>query len=277
MKISSEDVALYYKLMWPLQFYVNQKLNIFPDVASVEAYVKDYEYEDKLPVRDALYEHIELIDAFVDENPAHLTEAELAIVQSWKNFVAGDFHIERFLKKGAILIRSNDPPQVYLVLGLMDSLEEMLGYYYRPPIMIKTVLLPFRGQIIYDGLIQTYNIFFGGGIKGRLKETYMAAKQNQRIIETLDPVLQAKQQEKTRRKPARDWRPEVDELVRVVNKLKGGKVPIQSEAFRLLKASAFLAQAVAHNPDDLDALWKLDNRVFRALRQLEAALNRAEM
>jgi hypothetical protein len=67
--------------------------------------------------------------------------------------------------------------------------------------------------------------FFGGGIKGNLKEIYMAAKQNQRIIETLDPDLYAQQQEKARRKPTRDWRPEVDELVEMANKLKGGKIP----------------------------------------------------
>jgi hypothetical protein len=143
--------------------------------------------------------------------------------------------------------------------------------------MTKTVLLPFKDRIIFDGLVQTYNIFFGGGIKGSLKETYMAAKQNRRIIQTLDPILQAQQQEKARRKPTRDWRPEVDELVKATNKLKGGKVPIQNEAFRLLKTSALLAQAVVHNPDDLDALWKLNNRAARALRQLESALDRAEM
>lgn len=276
MKLLPDDVAFFYKLMWPLQFYVNQKLNILADVDSVEAYANDYTYEDKLPVRDALYENIELIDAFIAGNPAKLTDEELAIVGSWKNYVAGDFYIERYLKRGAILIRAGEPPQVYVVLGLTDSLEDLFQYYHLPPILVKTVLLPFKGHIIYDGLFQTYSIFFGGGIKGDLKETYMAAKQNQRIIETFDPVLQAQQHEKAF-KPTRDWGPEVDELVNAAKKLKGGKVPIQTEAFSLLKASALLAQAVVHNPDDLDALWKLGSRVNGALRKLETALHRAEM
>jgi hypothetical protein len=263
--------------MWPLQFYVNQKLNILADVDSVEAYATYYAYEDKLPVRDALYENIELIDAFIAENPAKLTDEELAIVGSGKNYVAGDFYIERYLKKGAILIHAGEPPQVYVVLGLTDSLKDMFEYYHRPPILVRTVLLPFKGHIIYDGLFQTYSIFFGGGIKGDLKETYMAAKQNQRIIETFDPVLQAQQHEKALRKPTRDWGPEVDELINAVKKLKGEKVPIQTEAFSLLKASALLTQAVVHKPDDLDALWKLGSRVNRTLRKLETALHRAEM
>ncbi len=277
MKLSPNDVDLFYKLMWPLQFYVNRKLDIFPNVDSIDEYADDLAYEDKLPVRNALYEHVEYIDSFVDENPAELTQDELAIVKSWKNFVAGDFYIERFLKAGAILINSTDPPKVYLVWGLINSLEEVLGYYNRPPIMTKMVLLPFKDRIIFDGLVQTYSIFFGGGIKGSLKETYMAAKQNRSIIQTLDPLLQAQQQEKAQRKPTRDWRPEIDELVKAANRLKGGGVPIQSEAFRLLKAATLLAQAVVHNPDDLVALCKLDNRVDKALLQLEKALNRAEM
>jgi hypothetical protein len=277
MKLSPADVMLFYKLMWPLQFYVNRKLNILPDVDSVEVYVKDYDFEAKLPVRNALYEKAELIEAFVDENPAQLSDEELTIVGSWKNFVAGDFYIERFLKQGAIFISRGEPSRVYLVLGLTDSLEEKFQYYQRPPILVKTVLLPFKGQIIYDGLFQTYSIFFGGGIKGDLKEIYMAAKQNQRIIATLEPDRQAKAPEKARPKPSADWRPEVDELVKAANKLKGGQLPIQSEAFSLLKASALLAQAVTHDPEDLSSLWKLSKRVNSALRKLEAALYRAEM
>jgi hypothetical protein len=41
----------------------------------------------------------------------------LAIVQSWKRFVAGEFYIVRFLKKGTIFVDSSDPPQAYAVLA----------------------------------------------------------------------------------------------------------------------------------------------------------------
>jgi hypothetical protein len=36
--------------------------------------------------------------------------------------------------------------------------------------MVKAVLLPFNGQIVYDGLFQSRNIIFGGGIKSDLKQ-----------------------------------------------------------------------------------------------------------
>jgi hypothetical protein len=46
-------------------------------------------------IRSALYEHIELIDAFVRENPQGFSPDELAIVESWKHFVHGRFYVFR--------------------------------------------------------------------------------------------------------------------------------------------------------------------------------------
>ena len=51
---------------------------------------------------------------------------------------------------------------------------------------------------------------------------------------------------------------------------------MQSPAFSVLKASARLAQAAVHDPDDLDALWEMGQRVQKALRRLETVLDRAE-
>ena len=272
MKLPPEDVNLFYKLMWPLQFYVNQQRRILPRMSSIEEYIASPQ-QDKMQVRDALYENIGLLDAFVAENPAHLAADELAIVQSWKRFVAGSFYIVRFLKKASILVDSSSPPQVYAVLGLTDSLQDIF-YHRKPPIWVETVLLPFKGKIVYDGMLNVYNIYFGSGIRGNMKEIYMAAKQNRRIIETLEPERQKKKP--APRKPPRDWQPVVDELVKTAEKLKGGQQPVQSPAFSVLKASARLAQATVHDPDDLAALWKMVGSVERALQRLETVLDRAE-
>ena len=146
-------------------------------------------------------------------------------------------------------------------------------FYERPlPIMALAVLLPFKGKIIYDGMLSPYNVHFGGGIRSGLKEEYMAAKQNDRIITTLEPEMKKPPRVK---KPARDWRPVVDDLVKTTEKLKGGPA-VQSSALSLLRASARLAQAATHNPDDVDELWKLERQVRRALSRLQTVLNRAE-
>jgi hypothetical protein len=51
-----------------------------------------------------------------------------------------------------------------------------------------------------------------------------AAKQNRRIIETLEPERQPPKKKRAPRKPPPDWRPMVDELVKTAQKLKGGAV-----------------------------------------------------
>ena len=147
------------------------------------------------------------------------------ILQSWKHCVNGQFFIERHLKSGSVLIgrpetadtadngnngnnRNKDNrsvisaakkeddhndhdnygnhDSVFLVCGLNSSIEEMFPSDYFPlPIIVKATLLPFKGRIITDGLVQRYNIFSGGGVKKMLRETYSEAKRNGRIITNL--------------------------------------------------------------------------------------------
>lgn len=270
MKLSTEDTSLFYKLMWGLQFYVNRQLQILPGVDSAEAYAA-LPTADRIQVRDALWKNPDLIDAYVAENPDRLSAEELGIVRKWKGFVSGTFQIFRYLKKHTIFILDDD--RVYGVLGLYDSIEDALGGR-RPPVMAQGVLLSFKGQIVYDGILQSYNIHFGRGIRSGLNEVYMAAKQNKRIITTLEPE-RVKRSRQRRAKPAKDWGPMVDDLVQTTGRMKGGPA-VQSAAFSLLRASAQLARAAVHAPGDLDALWDLERKARTALSRLRTVLDRAE-
>jgi hypothetical protein len=87
-----------------------------------------------------------------------------------------------------------DPKKAYGVLGLADPLDKIIGPFL--PRMMTTVLLPFKGKIIYDGLLLVHNISFGGGIKRSLNEEYREAKEAFGIITSLDGQLAA-----TREKP----------------------------------------------------------------------------
>lgn len=55
------------------------------------------------------------------------------------------------------------------------------------PVNVEAVLLPFKGKIIYDGLLLGYNIAFGGGIRSRFTQIYLTAKYKQRIVTSLEP------------------------------------------------------------------------------------------
>jgi hypothetical protein len=274
MNLSQEDAGLFFKLMWELQFYVNNRLNLIPQIKSTEAYIK-LSQEDKFKVREALYQHINLIDDFVRENPAKLPPEELDLVRSWKQFVVGDFYILKFLKRYTIFLPAKDETNyVYAVLGLYEAIEDIFSGHPLP-ILVKTILLPFKGKIIYDGLFQSHlGLFFGPGIRGSLNESYQRAKQNGRIIESL--AADAINQPAAPPKVLKDWTPTLDEIVKTTEKLRQTDNVIQSKAFGLLKASAKLAQATAHDPNNLEELFKQARSAEKALNQMWQALERAE-
>jgi hypothetical protein len=272
MKLSEQDTRFYYQLMWALQFYVNQKLKIH-DIKNIEDYVRT-SIEQKAMVRDALYENIGLIDSFIQDNQQYFTEENLAIISGWKKFIKGSFFIERFLNKYAIFILED---KVYGVLGLTQSFDE-LTHYADLPLYVDTVLLPFKGKIVYDGLLQYKNIFFGGGIKHSLKEKYMRAKQNNQLIESLENI-QGKNQIKSKPKSMKDWKPELDALADKVNKLKGtaDSPAIYAPAFSLVKASIEFTQIAVSDPNDVEGLYKALQKVRRALNKSDTVLYREEI
>jgi len=66
VELATTDADLFFKLMWRLQFYVNRQRQILADVASLEDY-EDRSMEDKAPVRNALWENLELIEATIEK------------------------------------------------------------------------------------------------------------------------------------------------------------------------------------------------------------------
>ncbi len=263
MLLSPEDAGLFFKLMPALQVFANQKLQIIKRLAHVEQYQKVSD-EQRVKLRNALYEKPELIDEFVRENPFGFSGDELGIISGWVNFVAGDFMIERVLKKYAIFIGNN---KVYGVLALTEPLRQVLGGMPLP-VYVKTVLLPFKGKIIYDGLIETYSILFGHGIATSVSNTYRAAKQQGKIIESLDPGWQPSE---TKVVVPKNWKPVLEDLSEKASKLRAGgdDNAVLSPAFSLVRASLDFAQKAAITPDDVDALEKSLQKIQRAFDKLQ--------
>lgn len=184
MQVTFEDGKLFYELFSALLGYVNRTLNIIPEQFSETSEYVALPPPARCKVRDALYEHRELIDQFVAENPAGLSPEEVEIVASWKHALAGKFYVFRYLSKHTVFLSSGGSPnKAYGVLGLADPIEKVIGPYV--PILVNAVLLPLKGQIIYDGLLAPYSISFGGGIKRMLNNEYNKAKETVGIITSL--------------------------------------------------------------------------------------------
>ena len=184
--------------------FVNRKLNVVTEQFSDSREYTATPPEARYAIRNALYDHRELIDQFVAENPAQMSADELEIVDSWEHALVGKFYVLRYLSKYTVFFSTGGAPnKAYGVLGLADPLEYVIGPYL--PRLITAVLLPFKGKIIYDGLVSGYNITFGGGIKRSLSEEYKEAKEAFGIITSLgnQPVTPPEKPKKISRKPGK--------------------------------------------------------------------------
>ena len=222
-KLSQSDVTLFYDIFFNLLDFINKRDRIIPSllptihsftgtnsldpaeikqIASVVWTNPVKEIDAYLAMADSAKDSDERDDR--DDRDSNENDSDKReILQSWKHCVNGQFFIERHLKSGSVFIGraankeddhddhdDNDDhdnhDSVFLVCGLNSSIEEMFPSDYFPlPVIVKATLLPFKGRIITDGLVQRYNIFSGGGVKKMLRETYSEAKRNGRIITSL--------------------------------------------------------------------------------------------
>jgi hypothetical protein len=178
-----QDVELFFRLHRTLMFFVNQRLKVTPiKVASPEEFAA-LSPEVRLKVRDSLNTNLDLIESFTAENPARLSDDELDIVRSWRHLVTGKFYVFRELKKYTVFLSTTSPAIAYGVLALSQPFEDLIGPYL--PVLTQTVLLPFKGMLVYDGLMSSYNISFGPGIRRNLNQDFKEAKARHGIITSL--------------------------------------------------------------------------------------------
>ena len=137
----------------------------------------------RVKVREALFARRELIDQFVQENPAQLTAEELAVVAGWKHALTGNFYVFRFLRQYTVFLSAQAPPKAYGVLALSCPLEELVGPDL--PVPVGAVLLPIDGRIIYDGVLAKWRVSVGPNIRKSLNADYQRAKETIGIITAL--------------------------------------------------------------------------------------------
>ncbi|MEO8429574.1 MAG: DUF6398 domain-containing protein [Verrucomicrobiota bacterium] len=182
MLLSREEVQLFYKLHGALMHFVQEQLKGagVPGAAAVYSALSPEKRHD---VVQAFLGRLELIDAFIAANPSRLSEEELGIVSSWRHLVAGRFIALRQLKKHMVLLACDGTQAVYGVTGLVDPIERLIPT--RLPAMIETALLPFRGKIVYHGIVNAFNVTFGPGSRRRFEEEFRTAKANSGIVTSL--------------------------------------------------------------------------------------------
>jgi hypothetical protein len=183
MILDPDDAERFFKLHKALTLFVNRRLMVVKSPAGSSKAIVALPPTHRLKVRDALVEHLDLIDAFVEENPYKLDTDDLDIVRSWHDLVAGDFYVLRHLKKYTVFLTAKEPTVAYGVVGLSEPLDEVIEQPL--PFFCRTVLLPFQDRIVYDGLLWGYNLLIGPNMTRDLNDAYTAAKKRHGIVTSL--------------------------------------------------------------------------------------------
>ena len=183
MLLPPHELELFFRLHRAFMFFVNQRLKVLPDNLSTPEEFAALSPEVRVKVRDAFLANTDLIESFVEENPAQVSDDELNIVRSWRHLVHGKFYVLRELTKYTVFLTTTEPAVVYGVLALSQPFEDLIGPYL--PVMTQTVLLPFKDKIVYDGLMSRYNVSFGPGVRRSLNESSKEAKTRHGIVTAL--------------------------------------------------------------------------------------------
>lgn len=207
MLIPQNEAALFLEVYPSLIAYAAGRLGGVTGVTDFESFM-DAPRKDKALARDTLLDNPELIEAFADKNPLGLDDAMLDQVRSWRHFLHGTFFVERDLKKYSVFLGDGQKPKAYGVLGLTDEIVDLLPHAM--PLLVTAVLLPWKNQIVCDGMIGFNNLILGSGIRRSLRETYREAKENG-IITSLDPGWEP-------RVPASPKRPRSQAIVRFLKR-----------------------------------------------------------
>ena len=175
-QLSPDERKLFYETFYKLLDFVNQKYKIFN--FRIKPVYPAYHDETQLhKIREKLWKNPKVISEFLAVFSGSLSGEEIRLLQSWeKNHVKGSFILMKYEPDCAVFMRMEESFQqtLYAVKGMTTSIAEAMNR--RLPVMLDTVLLPFKDKIIYDSYIATREVGFGDGIRKMLEDEFNAAE-----------------------------------------------------------------------------------------------------
>lgn len=155
-----KDCDLFYKLYFALLEYTNNEYKINQ---SLKIYKNKYLNPQELyPIINKFFENKEtIVDRVVKENPYKLNKLELEYLKDFKRGIRDKFIIYKYEKEYTLISNNNT---IYMVKGLRCPIDEIVDYRDLPYAM-ETSLIPFRGYIVYDGIIAGYEMSLSTGMK----------------------------------------------------------------------------------------------------------------
>ena len=180
MILDRNDAGQFFRLWWDLLFYTNQKLDLINDLPLADAF-SALSSELTAKVRDKIWEDgSTILQNYILENPNKLPADDLEILKSWKCKLKSTFIIFKEYKNYTAFMANN---RCYGVVSLSMPISSLV---YSMPALVETVLLPFKGKIIYDSIIVSRNISFGPGMRKGFNSEFQEIKKSSGIILSLE-------------------------------------------------------------------------------------------
>lgn len=167
-QLTPDECGLFYETWFGLISFVNERERV------IKTKIKP-EYPNAVTdmmvhkVREVLWEKPELIDEYISET--ELPQERIGILKLWRTkHKKGMVFILEYQPEYAVAIAADEQGEdkLYGIKGISHSVANILRRSL--PTQIETVLLPFKGKIIYDSFISSMPIGFAEGAKAAFRE-----------------------------------------------------------------------------------------------------------
>lgn len=184
MLIPQDSAMEFIMLYTMLLYYAGDVQGVIPESMEFDSFL-DEPMQTKAACREALYDPSPLFDDFLEDNEDQLSQEHQEIISAWsQRHLFGLHTIYRHMKKYTIFLDAEEPPTAYGVLSLTTDLADMIPTF-RLPLYIKTALLPYKGQIVCDGLVAYTPVIIGPNIRRNMQADYKEAMNAGRLITAL--------------------------------------------------------------------------------------------
>ena len=165
--ISRKDAKLFYKIYFALLEFTNKKYKINNSV-------KIYNHNGINPfeIKDIVDKYWENKDAITLEfclaNPYKFNKEELNITSDFKKGIRSIFIISRYELEYTAFMEKD---KIYMVKGLNDNIDNIISYDELPHVAI-TSIIPFKGNLVYDGMLLGMGIKMGNEFDEMVEKEY---------------------------------------------------------------------------------------------------------
>ncbi len=152
--LDEEREQQFLELYGRLLVYVNDRFDVIEEIETYEEFERRFT-DELVPIRDTLYEEDTeaIISEFVEENPANLSDTELAHVEEWTDYEHGDFAVVEHREADTVFLDPEEP-RAFGVKSLHFPFSEYLPKEELPLPVADVVLLPFDDVIVSDGWLR---------------------------------------------------------------------------------------------------------------------------